>query len=93
MEIEKKNLFVKAFVIGFSFSIIGALLKISHVGNSSIILVIGVILTLVYIVIGIYEVNNSTKLKSSEKIFWTIGFIMFSFFVGLYYLIKRENIV
>lgn len=94
MEIEKNNLFKKAFAIAFFFSIIGALLKINHTENSSVFLIIGIISTLIYIIIGIYEVNNSTRIKSSEKVMWTIGFITFSFFVGVYYFMSgRKNIV
>ena len=94
MEIVKRNLFKKAFVIAFVFSIIGALLKINHTGNSSVFLIIGIISTLIYIIIGIYEVNNSTRIKSNEKVMWTIGFTTFSFFVGVYYFISgRKKIV
>lgn len=94
MEIENKNLFKKAFAIAFFFSIIGAFLKINHMENSSFFLIIAIISTLFYIIIGIYEVNNSTRIKSNEKVMWTIGFITFSFFVGVYYFISgRKSIV
>ena len=92
MEISK-SAYAKAFIIAFSFTIIGVLLKINHIGNATIILAIGLILTLIYIIIGIKEVNSSTKLQSSDKVLWTIGFLFFNFFVGIFYLIKRKNIV
>ena len=94
MEIEKKHLFKKVFTVAFFFSIIGAFLKINHTENSSVFLIVAIISTLIYIIIGIYEVNNSTRIKSNEKVMWTIGFISFSFFVGTYYFISgRKNIV
>lgn len=93
MKMEKRNLFGKAFIIAFFVSLIGALMKINHVENSSIFLVIGLISTLIYIIIGIYEVNNSSKIKSSEKVLWTIGFLVLNFFAGLFYLINRNKIV
>jgi hypothetical protein len=37
-----------------------------------------VISTVIYIIIGISEVNNSTKIKRSDKIFWTIVYVLFS---------------
>jgi hypothetical protein len=46
--------------------------------NSSIILRVGVILTVIYIIIGIFEVNNFTQIKSLDKVLWTIGFVLFS---------------
>lgn len=93
MENRKQNLFKKLFAIAFFFSIIGALIKINHLANASIFLIIGIISTLVYIVIGIYEVNNSTKIKSSEKVLWTSGLIAVNFFTDIYYLMNRKNIV
>jgi hypothetical protein len=92
MEISK-SAYAQAFMISFSFTIIGVLLKINHIGNATIILAIGLISTLIYIIIGIKEVNSSTKLQSSDKVLWTIGFLFFNFFVGIFYLIKRKNIV
>jgi hypothetical protein len=92
MEISK-SAFAKAFIIALSFTVIGALLKINHIENATIILAIGVILTLIYIIIGIKEVNSSTKIQRSDKVLWTIGFLFFNFFVGIFYLIKRRNIV
>lgn len=92
MEISK-SAYAQAFMISFSFTIIGVLLKINHIGNATIILAIGLISTLIYIIIGIKEVNSSTKLESSDKVLWTIGFLFFNFFVGIFYLIKRKNIV
>lgn len=93
METRQNNLFKKGFAIAFFFSIIGALIKINHLDYADTFLYIGVISTFTYIGIGIYEVNKSTKIKSSEKIFWTIGFILFSFFVGVYYFMNRNKIV
>ena len=94
MEIEKKNLFQKAFAISFLFLIIGAMMKISHMEYASIFLIIGILSTILYVVVGIYEVNNSNRISSSKKVLWIIGFILFSFFVGLFYLISgRKKIV
>jgi hypothetical protein len=40
MEISK-SAYAQAFMISFSFTIIGVLLKINHIGNATIILAIG----------------------------------------------------
>ena len=92
MEIPE-SVYSKAFIIAVIFSIIGAFLKINHIEYSSIILTIGVVSNLIYIIVGINEVNSSTRIQSSEKVLWTIGFLVFNPFVGIYYLIKRKNIV
>jgi hypothetical protein len=93
MAIEKRNLFKNAFTISLLFTLIGAMMKISHWEYSSVFLVIGILSTILYVAVGIYEVNNSKRLSSSEKVLWTIGFIMFSFFVGLFYLIRGRKSV
>ena len=93
MQNRKQNLFKKVFAIAFIFSIIVALVKINHIECSSIFLIIGIISTFAYIAIGIYEVNNSTKIKATEKVLWTIGFILLNFLVGIYYFMNRKNIV
>jgi hypothetical protein len=93
MEISK-SAYAQAFMISFSFTIIGVLLKINHIGNATIILSIGLISTLIYIIIGIKEVNSSTKIEKSEKIMWTVGFIFFSFITALVYLFSgRKRII
>ena len=93
MEVRIGNLFLKVFVVAFFSTIIGVLLKLNHFQYSGLFFIIGVISTVIYVVIGIYEVNNSTRIKSSEKVLWTIGFLLFNFFVGLFYMIKRKDIV
>lgn len=93
MKNRKNNLFKRIFAIAFIFSIIGALLKINHVDNSQPFLILGLIATFVYISVGIYEVNTSTKISRSAKIIWTIGFIVLNFLVGIYYFMNRDKFI
>jgi hypothetical protein len=94
MENEKLNLFKVAFAISFLFMFIGAVMKISHMEYASIFLIIGILSSIFYVVVGIYEVKNSNRISSSKKVLWIIGFILFSFIVGLLYLISgRKKIV
>jgi len=55
-------------------------------------LMLGLFSTLCYIVLGIYQINHSVKLKNNEKVIWTIGFISFSFITGLLYYFKENQI-
>jgi len=94
MENEKMNLFKAAFAFSFLFMVIGAVMKISHWEYASIFLIIGILSSIFYVVVGIYEVKNSNRISSSKKVLWIIGFILFSFIVGLLYLISgRKKIV
>ncbi|ESU23662.1 hypothetical protein FLJC2902T_32240 [Flavobacterium limnosediminis JC2902] len=94
MKTNENNLFKKAFLVALSITIIGAIMKITHMDGAQILLILGVLSTLGYVVIGIYEVNISKRINQSEKIMWTIGFIFINFFAGLLYLINgRKRIV
>lgn len=88
------NNFKAVFSISILIALIGAYFKIMHWGYSKPILIIGILLSLGYIILGIIEVNNSTKIEKSEKIMWTVGFIFFSFITALVYLFSgRKRII
>ena len=83
----KSNNYFKFFLsVSMLFNLIGACYKIMHLGFSVPILIIGMLLTLPYVIIGIIEVKNSKKINNSEKIMWTIGFLFLSLITGLIYL-------
>ncbi|UOK42139.1 MULTISPECIES: hypothetical protein [Flavobacterium] len=83
----KNNLFKKIYLLAFFAIIIGTMMKISNINGSQILFIIGILSTLGYIIIGIYEVNVSKKINQSEKIMWTIGFIVIHYLAGLLYLL------
>ena len=88
------NNFKAVFSISILIALIGTYFKIMHWGYSKPILIIGILLSLGYIILGIIEVNNSTKIEKSEKIMWTVGFIFFSFITALVYLFSgRKRII
>lgn len=86
------NLYKKIFVLAFILVLFGSLLKICHLEFATLFLMLGLFTTLCYIVLGIYQINNSVKLKNNEKVLWTIGFISFSFITGLLYYFKENQI-
>lgn len=86
------NLYKKTFVLAFILVLFGSLLKICHLEFATLFLMLGLFTTLCYIVLGIYQINNSVKLKNNEKVLWTIGFISFSFITGLLYYFKENQI-
>ncbi|HXH99115.1 MAG TPA: hypothetical protein VNI52_02515 [Sphingobacteriaceae bacterium] len=83
---KKSSLFKPAFLLSLLVGIIGSFFKIMHLPGLIGFIIIGVVLTLVYIVSGLYEVYGSGKISKNEKVMWTIGFILFSFITGLLYL-------
>ena len=83
-----------AFTAAILFTLLGAWLKLNHFDGAALFLIIGVISTFIYIVIGISEVSQSEKLKTTEKLIWFVRFIAFSFLVGTFYvLMGRKHIV
>lgn len=86
------NPYKKIFVLAFILVLFGSLLKICHLEFATLFLMLGLFTTLCYIVLGIYQINNSVKLKNNEKVLWTIGFISFSFITGLLYYFKENQI-
>lgn len=87
-------IFKTSFIISFISSIIGAFLKIFYSVETEALLIIGVIATLIFIIIAIYEVTTSTKISNTEKTMWTIAFLFFSSIAGLiYFLVGRKRIV
>ena len=83
-----------SFIISFIVTLIGAYLKITHAENAETLLIIGVIVTMIFIVSAIYEVRTSERIDNTEKTLWTLAFIFFSGITGLiYFLIGRKRIV
>lgn len=94
MKILKNSSFIIAFTAAILFTLLGAWLKLNHFDGAALFLIIGVISTFIYIAIGISEVTQSKKLKTTEKLIWSVGFIAFSFLVGVFYvLMGRKHIV
>jgi len=91
----KPGIIVKAsFLLTMLVTLIGVYLKITHTEGSDTLLIIGVIVTLIFIVSAIYEVRTSIKIPSSEKNMWTMAFIFFSGLAGLiYFFMARRRIV
>ncbi len=91
----KNKVFIHTSFIGsLIFSIIGSILKLNY--NSSFansFLLLGVILTFIFLMLGVIEINKSKKLSSKQKTFWTIGLIVF-FNIGslIYYFIGRKRV-
>lgn len=94
MKTINDNLFGKIFILAFLVVIVGAFMKINHMDGAEILMIISFVVSLGYIVIGIYEVNSSNKIKQSEKVMWIFGFVFISLVAGLVYLLNgRKRVV
>ena len=90
----KETLTTTSFTAGIGITLIGAYLKIIHAPAAETILIIGIITSLFFIAIAIYEVNTSHRIDRSEKVMWTIGLLLMSSITGLVYILSgRSRIV
>ncbi len=81
------NLFLPAFVLSVISSVLGAFLKILHVPGANILFIIWVLLTVLYIVVALYEIYTSPRLQLSEKIMWTVTFLVATMLAAILYMI------
>lgn len=91
-----KNKFALFYVISAICAVVGAILKINHIGfyTAETSLVIALITNVIFIVIGIMEINQSTKIFGLKRALWNICFILIPSITGLFYLIYgRARIV
>ena len=91
----KKGIILKTgFIISLLLILFSSWLKLIHAPGADTWLSISAALVFIFIVTGIYEVLNSKRIDSSEKIMWTLAFLLFSGLTGLvYFLVGRKRIV
>lgn len=87
------NYFKIVFSISLIFTLFGAYFKIMHIDSNwtAVLLVVGLLATLGYIVIGIIEVQKSKRISGAEKLMWTVGFISFGFLTAFLYLLNGQK--
>ncbi len=82
-----------SLIISLMITIIGAMFKIMHWPGASTLLIIGLLTSLIYILIALFKIYQIENKSVIEKLLWLIGFICFSWIVGLiyYYSELRQN--
>jgi Mg2+ and Co2+ transporter CorA len=81
-----------SFAASLFIPIIGAYLKLTHAQGAETLLMISFIAILIFIVTALYEVNTSKRIDSTEKVMWTVGFLLMSTIAGFVYMLKRRRI-
>ena len=86
---SRNNLYVISLVLSLPMMLLGAIMKLQHLGNSTLYLTIGLLFTLVYFFIAIADLFDSKSQTGMEKILWITGLLMFNWLTGVaYYLLK-----
>ena len=85
------KLYKTSFMLSLSVIIIGAIFKIQHWPGAEILLSIGLLINLIYIIIGLIEVYKTNDKPFIEKLFWLLGFIMTPWIIAvIYYFIELK---
>ena len=83
-----------SFLISVFGILIGIVLKIMHSPFADLLLELSFAFYLVFAVLALYEVYQSNKIETTEKIMWTIGLLFLGSVVGILYLVAgRKRIV
>ena len=80
------TLYKIALLLSIAVGLTRLLLKIMHISAGQIFIPLGLLFTLVYVIIALYEIYGSNRITVNEKIMWTAGFIILSAITGLLYL-------
>jgi hypothetical protein len=88
---NKLNLFDSTFLLSYLTALIGAMLKILHLSGGELLLSLGLLTTIAYVIIALYQIYNSDHYTTSQKLRWTIGFILFFVFAGMLYFLKGRR--
>jgi hypothetical protein len=91
----KKGLVIKlCFVLSLILTILAIVPDILPDNKSITILIIGLIISIIYVGLAIHEVATSKTIIRNEKIMWAISFIFLSWFAGLiYFVFGRKRIL
>lgn len=72
-------------------------MKISHLPGANMFLIIGMVANGVFIVTALYEIWDSFRIQTNEKIMWTVAFVFMGFLGALagilYLLMGRKRVV
>jgi multisubunit Na+/H+ antiporter MnhB subunit len=82
-----------SFIAGALLSILGAYLKIRHVGSADYILAAGLLCSVVFIILALVEVWNTDRVRKQDRVLWTIAILLLGSLGGLLYFIfgRRRN--
>ncbi len=87
------SLFRPAFLLSLLVMLIGTVLKMMDLPGIQFFFIASLVLTVVWGISALYEIYGSDRITISEKIMWTIGFILLSTISGLlYFFVGRPRI-
>ena len=86
----KTDYFKISFLISIIVGIVGTFVIIEGGSQGNNLLIVALLSMIIYAVLGIIEVHNTSRSYNS-KLLWTVGFIIFSAFTALLWLVNRKT--
>lgn len=84
---QKFNIALKlSFAVSFILALASFVFLINHLPRVEEFLIASIIASVVFIILAIYGVTQSSRFSRNEKFMWTIAFIFFSGIAGVVYL-------
>jgi fluoride ion exporter CrcB/FEX len=94
MKIDGDILIKGSFFVAITVTIIVAFMDLTEFDKLFPLFIIGLIASLTFMIIAIYEVSNSTRIEKSEKIMWIVCIILLSNIAGILYIFSgRKRII
>ncbi len=91
MDYPKITIYKTSLIVATLLSLLGSYFKITHYAYGNLILVIGMIISLGFIIPGLADVFGNNRLKSHEKLMWIVGFIFLTWIAGFLYFPKFKS--
>jgi hypothetical protein len=89
----KDRLIKISFGIALLCLIIAVAIKMLHISSIIPFFWAGLIFSIVYTVVAIWELSASKRISSAEKIMWTVGFLFFNTITGILYFASRRRMI
>ena len=92
---KNKEVFIKSiYLFSLIFTITSAVLLIFHIDGSETLLKIGLVASIIFILVSIYEVWISKRIEGTEKMMWIVGLMCITSITGFVYVFSaRKRIV
>ena len=91
---KRDHILKLSFFISVVGILIGAVFKIMHFPYAELLLEISIVSYLIFAALALYEIYQSNKIETLEKVMWTIGLLFLGSIIGILYLVTgRKRIV
>ncbi|THD65862.1 hypothetical protein E7Z59_14880 [Robertkochia marina] len=81
--------FLPTLLLSLLLTLLASVMKVLHWAGAPLVLDLAFVLLIVYTILGLSDLWRNKNIKTSEKLLWTLSFLVFLWFSGLLYY-KKE---